>query len=297
MTSAVLHDGLRQLGFADDDARFSGIAVRPLSQLEPLLERYIALLQTYTAKFDLIKANTRDDIIVRHILDSLAAVPAIATLIAMRHGMTDTANSDKSDGIQIATADHTTTAKEQHRNANAATADHAAVIGSAITTNDAIPIMLADSTCATDIDRAAAVTIADIGSGAGLPGIPLAAAFSGVSFVLVERMSKRCGFLRICVRELGLSNVTVEEEQAERLAQNRFDIAVFRAFHPLEKKLLRVLRRILKSNGVLAAYKARRDSIAAELATLGDAAGAYCIQSLTVPFLADHERNLVIIKK
>ena len=230
----VLHDGLLQLGFADADAAFAGVAVRPLAQLEPLLERYIALLQEYNAKFDLINTDDHDEIAVRHILDSLAAAPQIAALVAGR----------------------------QRPSAGAAT-----------------------------------VTIADIGSGAGLPGIPLAAAFGTLPFVLVERMTKRCGFLRTCAHELALANVAVEENQAERLPQERFDVAVFRAFHPLEKKLLRVLRRILKPGGALAAYKARADSIAAEMAALKSQLADYRVVPLAVPFLSDHERNLVIIQK
>ena len=148
------------------------------------------------------------------------------------------------------------------------------------------------------------VTVADIGSGAGLPGIPLAAAFSSVPFVLVERMTKRCTFLRQVAAELGLSNVTVEENQAERLEQNRFDIATFRAFRPLEKKMMKVLRRILKENGLLAAYKAKSDKIQVEMESLGPAMPPYEVKSLTVPFLTENtgteeerERNLVIIQK
>ena len=233
----LLHDGLIELGFpesnAEEEAAFCGIPVRPLAQLEPLLERYIALLQEYNAKFDLINTDDHDEIAVRHILDSLAPVSNLASLMIEK-------NQSGFDSQ---------------------------------------------------------FTVADIGSGAGLPGIPLAAAFKTIPFVLVERMTKRCGFLQTCVQELGLANVVVEENQAERLAQNRFDVAVFRAFRPLEKKMLRVLRRILKPNGVLAAYKARASSIEAEMNALGANIPQYTVQPLSVPFLADHERNLVIIRK
>ena len=233
--SRVLHDGLCALGFTADSTQgeFCGIPVRTLTALEVLMERYIALLQEYNAKFDLINADDHDDIAVRHILDSLAAVPNLASLIAER--------------------------------------SHTAV--------------------------EEAFLAADIGSGAGLPGIPLAAAFPTIPFVLVERMSKRCAFLATCVQELGLSNVTVEENQAERLEQNRFDLVVFRAFRPLEKKMMHVLRRILKPQGQLAAYKARHDKIAEEMTALGKNMPDYSVQPLTVPFLSDHERNLVIIAK
>ncbi len=147
------------------------------------------------------------------------------------------------------------------------------------------------------------IVLADIGSGAGLPGIPLAAAFPERKFVLVERMTKRVDFLRHCADILQLDNVTVEENQAERLEQRRFDIAVFRAFRPLEKKMTKVLLRILKDGGCLVAYKARREKIEEEMQAL-PLVPAYTVLPLTVPFLTEHagleeerERNLVIISK
>ncbi len=145
---------------------------------------------------------------------------------------------------------------------------------------------------------------ADIGSGAGLPGIPLAIVFPEIHFTLVERMEKRCGFLNEVKARLNLANVTIEENQAERLEQKRFDICVFRAFRPLEKKMTHVLRRILKDGGILAAYKAKKDKIEEEMQALGKNMPEYEVLPLTVPFLTENpidgeirERNLVLIKK
>ncbi len=146
--------------------------------------------------------------------------------------------------------------------------------------------------------------LADIGSGAGLPGIPLAAAFPYLQFTLVERMTKRCAFLNHCANELKLTNVTVEENQAERLEQKRFDLCVFRAFRPLDKKMLKVLRRILKEGGKLAAYKARSEKISEEMEALESSKPKYVVEPLKVPFLTENsgeseerERNLVIIER
>ncbi len=145
--------------------------------------------------------------------------------------------------------------------------------------------------------------LADIGSGAGLPGIPLSAALPQFPFVLVERMTKRCGFLNHCAQLLGLKNVTIEENQAERLEQKRFTLCVFRAFRPLEKKMAKVLLRILQDGGVLCAYKARREKITEEMEALPQKP-AYSVTPLTVPFLTENtsdgeerERNLVVIEK
>ena len=116
-------------------------------------------------------------------------------------------------------------------------------------------------------------------------------------------MSKRCNFLEHCARLLQLQNVTVEENQAERLQQNRFDFCVFRAFRPLEKKMTHVLRRILKDGGKLLAYKAKASKIEEEMTALGKNMPTYKVESLVVPFLTENsqdeerERNLVIIDK
>ncbi len=107
-----------------------------------------------------------------------------------------------------------------------------------------------------------------------------------------------------CAQKLNLENVTIEENQAERLAQKRFDLCVFRAFRPLDKKMLKILRRILKDNGKLAAYKAKAEKIKEEMEALESSSPKYVIEKLTVPFLTENtkegeerERNLVVIEK
>ncbi|MBQ9282491.1 MAG: 16S rRNA (guanine(527)-N(7))-methyltransferase RsmG [Treponema sp.] len=228
----ILHDGLLHLGF--DKGDFFGIKILPIDELESKMETYISALQEYNAKFDLINTDEHDEIAVRHILDSLSALPKICGIVSSRF----------------------------------------------------------DSP-----------SIADIGSGAGLPGIPLATALPQFKFTLVERMTKRCGFLNHCSQILGLKNVSVEEDQAERLEQRRFDLCVFRAFRPLDKKMAKVLLRILKDDGCLCAYKAKREKITEEMENLPQKP-KYEIFPLTVPFLTENtgseeerERNLVVIEK
>lgn len=236
----ILHEGLTELGF--DKGEFSGIKTLPLSELEPKMETYIAALQEYNAKFDLINTDDHDEIAVRHILDSLSALPKICGILVSRFGLSACEASDS-------------------------------------------------------------LSLADIGSGAGLPGIPLAAALPQFSFTLLERMTKRCGFLNHCAQVLSLKNVTVEEDQAERLEQKRFDLCVFRAFRPLEKKMTKVLLRILKDRGCLAAYKAKKANIIEEMENIPQKP-KYEIFPLTVPFLTENsgeeeerERNLVVIER
>lgn len=239
-----LHEGLEKLGFAK--GKFHGIKTLALPELEKKLDQYINLLLEYNAKFDLVNADTYEEIAVKHILDSLGGAEKIAGLCAQ-------IVSNTGAGLE---------------------------------------------------PRQKALELADIGSGAGLPGIPLAAAFPSLHFTLVERMSKRCGFLDVCIKEMGLLNAVVLENQAERLGQRIFDLCVFRAFRPLDRKMLKVLRRILKDGGKLAAYKARSEKIHEEMAALEGSKPEYKIESLVVPFLTENEisgeereRNLVVIEK
>lgn len=245
-----LHAGLIELGISGSEAAQYG---------EKLLA-YVKELQLFNSAYDLTAAKTEDDIIVRHVLDSLSARSELLKLkerVLKSCGATDT-NAPP----DVHPAHKTTDAAGNH------------------------------------------FVIADIGSGGGLPGIPLAITMPDTNFVLAERMSKRCAFLENCTAILGVKNVRVQNTEAERIEPNSFDIAVFRAFRPLDKKMLKVLLRTLKNGGVLAAYKAKRSKIEEEAANAlsvlnrGLAAGsAHGIEivPLHVPFLEDRERHLLII--
>lgn len=147
------------------------------------------------------------------------------------------------------------------------------------------------------------VKIGDIGSGGGLPGIPLAAALPEYNFVLVERMDKRCAFLENCAAILGLKNVSVLKKEAEKVPPESFDLATFRAFRPLDEKMTRTLLNLTKKGGFLAAYKAKLSSIQTEMDGIKKIVETYSVKKLTVPFLTENsqeqnrERNLVVIQK
>ncbi len=147
------------------------------------------------------------------------------------------------------------------------------------------------------------VKIGDIGSGGGLPGIPLAAAMPEYKFVLVERMDKRCAFLENCAAILGLSNVSVMKKEAEKVPAESFDVATFRAFRPLDEKMTKTLLNLTKKGGYLAAYKAKFSSIQTEMDGIKTLVKDYSVKKLTVPFLTENsseqnrERNLVVIQK
>ncbi len=141
------------------------------------------------------------------------------------------------------------------------------------------------------------ISIADIGSGGGCPGIPLAVAFPDEKITLVERMEKRCAFLHDAISKMGLKNVTVNCTQADLVPKSSFDIEVFRAFHPFDKKITSLLLSMLKKDGCLVAYKAREEKILAEMEEVKSIVREYEKIKVEVPFLEDHERHLVIIQK
>ena len=149
--------------------------------------------------------------------------------------------------------------------------------------------LLADS-CADDSKP----QIAHAGSGAGLPGIPLAIALPDFCFTLIERMSRRAGFLLHAQAVLGLSNVTVEEGEAEKTGGS-FALVTFRAFKPLEPKLLASLFKICSKGGVIAAYKGKREKIEQEMKPLEKLCGKWEALPCRVPFL-NEKRHLLVIK-
>jgi 16S rRNA (guanine527-N7)-methyltransferase len=109
-------------------------------------------------------------------------------------------------------------------------------------------------------------------------------------------MGRRAAFLQNTLAILGLANVTVEECEVEKAPPNRFDMAVFRAFRPLEKPVLKALLRLLKEGGCLAAYKGRRNVVEAEMRAAGKPAAPWEIFPYPVPFL-DEERHLLVIPR
>ncbi|MDE2271611.1 MAG: 16S rRNA (guanine(527)-N(7))-methyltransferase RsmG [Xanthomonadaceae bacterium] len=79
-------------------------------------------------------------------------------------------------------------------------------------------------------------TLADLGSGAGLPGIPLAIARPDLAVTLIESNGKKARFLREAVRNLPLANVTVVQARVQD-ASGRFDTVTTRAFASLPDML------------------------------------------------------------
>ena len=135
-------------------------------------------------------------------------------------------------------------------------------------------------------------SLADLGTGAGLPGIPLAIAHPGLQVALVESNGKKARFMREAVRTLGLGNARVVESRIEAFdAPGAFDAITARALATLPL-ILELGGHLLKPDGVLLAMKGALP--ADEIAALPPGWELREVRPLTVPGL-DAERHLVVV--
>jgi 16S rRNA (guanine527-N7)-methyltransferase len=96
--------------------------------------------------------------------------------------------------------------------------------------------------------------VADVGSGAGLPGIPMAIALPEAHFVLIEPMERRSSWMLEVIEELGLTNIEVRRARAEDVLDLKFDVVTARAVAALDR-LLRLCVPLLNPGGSLIALK------------------------------------------
>jgi 16S rRNA (guanine527-N7)-methyltransferase len=257
----ILREGLAKL--CENDTDTAALINPRFETVVSLLEKHIAEIELFNGAYGLVGSENREELVIRHILDSLAPLGIISRLFAGQPLAAPAAQGRTPAGLS-------------------------------------------------------APAIADAGSGAGLPGIPLAICLPGAHITLIERMGRRAGFLRNTLAILGLPNLEVEEREMEKAEAGRFDLLVFRAFRPLEPPVYRALRRLLRNgagpqaagtqnSAALAAYKGRASSITAEMRALETALGTQAAKSgqrrmptwealpCPVPFL-DEERHLVVIR-
>ncbi|HTI95522.1 MAG TPA: 16S rRNA (guanine(527)-N(7))-methyltransferase RsmG [Rudaea sp.] len=135
-------------------------------------------------------------------------------------------------------------------------------------------------------------SLADLGTGAGLPGIPLAILAPERQHTLIDSNGKKVRFLREAVRTLGLANVQVQQSRVED-ARGQFDCVTARAFATLAD-MLRMGGHLLTSGGVWIALKGQlsKDEI------LGVPAGFVVadVMTLDVPGLGA-ARQVAIIRR
>jgi 16S rRNA (guanine527-N7)-methyltransferase len=217
--AVVLRRGLEDLSIRDPD------------RAHAVLEKYLDELERWNPRFGLVKYADRRELVVKHVLDSLAGVKAVREAL-------------EKAGVSSA--------------------------------------------------RPAGASVLDVGSGAGFPGIPLAAAMPSVSFTLLERMARRVSFLKTCAVLLGLPRLRVVQADVCD-ADGDYDVVTFRAVAPLEK----FLQEIGKSRihwRIIIAWKGREDRAREEVEearSAGRGGMEFQVVSLDPPFL-EEERCLII---
>ncbi|MCS6766112.1 MAG: 16S rRNA (guanine(527)-N(7))-methyltransferase RsmG [Candidatus Protistobacter heckmanni] len=217
--AAALAEGLERIGLALS------------AQQQTRLLDYLRLLQKWNKVYNLTAVREPGQMLVRHVLDSLAALPPVRARMA---------------GLQQTLA---------------------------------------------GLRGGRRPSVADVGTGGGLPGIPWAIACPEWNLTLIDTVQKKTAFLIQVKAALQLENVTVHAGRVESLqvAGDGYDMVTSRAFAELAD-MVALAGHLLAAGGVMAALKAREPQ--AEIGRLPAGWDAQGVEALAVPGL-DEERNLV----
>jgi 16S rRNA (guanine527-N7)-methyltransferase len=164
-----------------------------------------------------------------------------------------------------------------------------------------VDVHLADALVALELDEVSAATVvADLGAGAGLPGLPLAVALPEARVVLVESNGRKGAFMERCIAGMGLTNASVAVARAEdwREGIGACDVVTARALASLNV-VAEYAAPLLREGGALVAWKGHRDP---EEARDGEAAAQRLGLSVpewreVTPFRAAQARHLVVLRK
>ena len=136
-------------------------------------------------------------------------------------------------------------------------------------------------------------TVLDVGSGGGLPGIPLAIARPELQVTLIDSIAKKTAFLLQAKAELGLVNLKVVTSRVEDFRpESRFDVITSRAFSDL-REFVTLTRHLLKPGGQWLAMKGLMPH--EEIASLPDWVKVSANHALQVPGL-DASRHLIVLE-
>ena len=165
----------------------------------------------------------------------------------------------------------------------------------------AVDAHVADSLVGLDVGAVhSARTIADIGSGAGFPGLVLAVALDGCEVSLVESQRRKCVFLQATVAHAGMQNVQVVCARAEQWPEGASanDVVTARAVGP-QPIVLEYAAPLLRLGGSLVDWRGRRDAAEERRAQrAADELGLACAAIERVqPFEAARDRHLHIYTK
>jgi 16S rRNA (guanine527-N7)-methyltransferase len=147
-----------------------------------------------------------------------------------------------------------------------------------------------------------ASTIADIGSGAGFPGLVLAAAIPTAKVDLIESVGRKCEFIRRAIGASGIANARVLNLRSEELAagegREAYDAVTARAVGRLST-LAELASPLLKDGGLLIGWKGKRDpDEEAQLTNAAERLAMHPEQVLSVgPYAGSEHRHLHVIRK
>lgn len=144
--------------------------------------------------------------------------------------------------------------------------------------------------------------VADLGAGAGFPGLVLAAALPAAEIDLIESVGRKCDFVARAIRVAGIANATVVRARSEDWARSggreAYDVVVARAVGRLSS-VAELASPLLVEGGALVAWKGKRD--ADEEAQLGRAAAGLAMRPEAVLEVGDRagsrHRHLHVIRK
>jgi 16S rRNA (guanine527-N7)-methyltransferase len=168
-------------------------------------------------------------------------------------------------------------------------------------TTQAVDVHLADSLAALELDAiAGASAIADLGAGAGFPGLAIAIALPGAEVSLVESQRRRCEFLERVRVHAGIENARVVRARAEEWSEglSRNDAVMARAL-AAQSVVLEYAAPLLRLGGTLVDWRGKRQGAEEEAATV--AAGALGLERLEIrrvqPFEGAIDRHLHVFQK
>lgn len=149
---------------------------------------------------------------------------------------------------------------------------------------------------------ASARRVADLGAGAGFPGVVLAVMLPGSQIDLVESVQRKCDFMSEALKSAGIENAHPVCERSEALAggegREAYDVVTARAVAPLAA-LAELASPLLRENGVLVAWKGARDAEEEGLVeAVSDRTAMVQVEAIPVkPFASSRDRHLHVLRK
>jgi 16S rRNA (guanine527-N7)-methyltransferase len=164
-------------------------------------------------------------------------------------------------------------------------------------------VHIRDSLNGLEVDQLrAAERIGDLGSGAGLPGLVLAAALPAARVDLIESVKRKCAFLQSAVERIGVTNATVVCERSETwgrgAGREAYDAVTVRALGRLTT-VAELASPLLRAGGSLVVWKGRRaPDEEAELSRASDRLAIEPVEVRAVtPYRASRDRHIHLLRK